>query len=716
MNIKINRKLETAQINLNDSNPEAALEILEDLDTTNLTETEYADYLLIKAEALILKNEYKHNLPSKAVELLRLTDDHNRYAMAKYLEGWQKQLHGQLQESRESLLEAYSSFQRCHNYSGSARTLNRLAYVYFSTGEVKLTIFTIKKAISYYEKVKQQTNTLRGRNNLAMTLFTMGRFREASEEYNKVENYLHLLKPKSVVCQQLGQAIVFAHQRKFDNAFTVMDEIKSNIKNFPREHVIYYQYLAWFYILENDFETAEKYLKKGFRMATSLGRKVPVVARMKQLMGEVDINYKRYQEASENLNDALDAALEINDKSIAGSCYLNLAKLDTINKNENDARDNFEKAIETFKSIEANYDLAVTRYYAAKSKIYNHSDNIGLLYLAKEYFKSEDITDFIKLIDLELNYFTSKAGSSKRTPITLTSCPQIISSNKKVVEQLDFARKIAPSQHNVLLSGETGTGKDLMARYIHYHSNFNGKFISINMAAIPTEMVEAELFGHAKGAYTGASSMKAGLFEEADNGTLYLNEIADTSPQLQAKLLEVLETHEVRRLGENKTHKVSFRLIAASNYNMKELIASNKFRPDLYYRLNEIPIRLIPLKERVDDIAILTKHFMKENGYIFNGENKYEEKLFDILSKKVWEGNIRELKAEVSNLCVVAELDIKRMLHLARERIEITEEGTLLKLLDKHGWNRREVARQMGISEATVRRKIKKYNFSEHQL
>ena len=155
-----------------------------------------------------------------------------------------------------------------------------------------------------------------------------------------------------------------------------------------------------------------------------------------------------------------------------------------------------------------------------------------------------------------------------------------------------MARNIAPSDMAVLLTGPSGVGKDLLAKYIHHYSGRTGRFILVNTPAIPDDMVESELFGHKRGAFTGADADKTGLIEEAEGGTLYLNEIGDASPKLQAKLLDVLESKKFRRLGETKARRVDFRIIAATNHNLEELIRQQRFRADLFHRLNQANLDL----------------------------------------------------------------------------------------------------------------------------
>src|SRR5260221_3750816 len=192
------------------------------------------------------------------------------------------------------------------------------------------------------------------------------------------------------------------------------------------------------------------------------------------------------------------------------------------------------------------------------------------------------------------------------------SSPRIVGTSAALRSVLDMVRVVAATDSTVLIEGETGTGKELVAQAIHNASQRVGRaFIKVNCAAIPLDLLESELFGHEKGAFTGAIAQKIGRFEMADKGTLFLDEVVDIPSALQPKLLRVLQEQEFERLGSGRTHKVDVRLVAATNRNLEKMIARGQFRSDLYYRLNVFPILLPPLRERREDIPALVTHFMK---------------------------------------------------------------------------------------------------------
>jgi len=227
--------------------------------------------------------------------------------------------------------------------------------------------------------------------------------------------------------------------------------------------------------------------------------------------------------------------------------------------------------------------------------------------------------------------------------------PNIITRNARMREMLAQVRQVVDSNIAISIEGETGCGKDLLARTLHYNSTRRDKrFISINCAALPETLLESELFGYKRGAFTGADRDKVGLFEEADGGTFFLDEIADMPPSIQAKILRVIEENELTRLGETTPRKVDVRILSATNKNLKDEIEARRFRQDLYYRLTALTFRLPPLRERKEDIPLLVTHFLRESGKVVSPE------VMKYLVSYDWPGNIRELDNEIKKLVLLA--------------------------------------------------------------
>jgi formate hydrogenlyase transcriptional activator len=232
---------------------------------------------------------------------------------------------------------------------------------------------------------------------------------------------------------------------------------------------------------------------------------------------------------------------------------------------------------------------------------------------------------------------------------------QIIGNSPALESVLDEVQRVAPTDSTVLIQGETGTGKELIARAVHDSSSrFARPFIKLNCAAIPFDLLESELFGHERGAFTGAIAQKVGRFELADKGTLFLDEVGDIPLGLQPKLLRVLQEQEFERLGGTRTHQVDVRLVAATNRNLAEMVKRNEFRSDLYYRLNVFPIPLPPLRERREDIPALVSHFVERYGRRMGKQIEHiPPDTMSALSSHPWPGNIRELQNFIERSVIV---------------------------------------------------------------
>ena len=304
----------------------------------------------------------------------------------------------------------------------------------------------------------------------------------------------------------------------------------------------------------------------------------------------------------------------------------------------------------------------------------------------------------------------------------------VVGISKPFKDVLALIDKVAPTEATVLLTGESGTGKEVMARAIHLRSQRADKpFVPVNCAAIPRELLESELFGHVKGAFTGAIKDRKGKFELANGGTLLLDEISELSIELQAKLLRVIQERIVEPVGAEITREIDIRLIAASNIDLKMRVAQGKFREDLYYRLNIIPIEIPALRDRVDDIPVLIREFL--NRFSPDQKIDLDERLLTMLAGYTWPGNIRELENLIERLVILRKSNLLTPADLPPEfgkpRHSIPElkpqgfDGNLtfheaqkkiiIEALDKHAWNRSRAARHLDIPRHVLIYRMKKY-------
>ncbi len=304
---------------------------------------------------------------------------------------------------------------------------------------------------------------------------------------------------------------------------------------------------------------------------------------------------------------------------------------------------------------------------------------------------------------------------------------QILGKSKPMREVFDLIRRVADSQTNVLITGESGTGKELAAKAIHFNSDRrSGPFVPVNCAAIPEMLLESELFGHMKGAFTDAKGDKRGLFEEAHGGTLFLDEISELPVMLQAKLLRAIQEKEIRRVGSTKSIAVDVRIIAATNLSLTDEVKAKRFREDLYYRLNVIEIRMPPLRERREDILLLVDAFLKKCAEAGRKAVKgIAESALALLVDYPWPGNVRELENVIERAVTltrgekVTSEDLPPAIHGSRGDRKVIDDAAdrtlpldevekeyILRILDKTGGNKYQAAQILGIDRKTLYRKL----------
>jgi two-component system response regulator AtoC len=298
-------------------------------------------------------------------------------------------------------------------------------------------------------------------------------------------------------------------------------------------------------------------------------------------------------------------------------------------------------------------------------------------------------------------------------------------------EIYSLVRRIADNNATVMLTGESGTGKEVLARAIHQQSNrANKPFVAVNCAAIPSELLESELFGHEKGAFTGAIATKVGKFELATGGTLFLDEVSSMRLDLQAKILRALQEREVERVGGTRTIKIDVRVIAATNRDLKQAVEQGTFREDLFYRLNVVPVLLPPLRQRRDDIPLLVEHFLAKYNRDFNRKVKgFSAGATAALYQYDWPGNVRELENVIERAVALAQSetislrelpleisilggnvveDIQKAGLTLREARSNFERQYILNILEKVQWNQTEASRILGLHRNTLAWKLQR--------
>ncbi len=354
---------------------------------------------------------------------------------------------------------------------------------------------------------------------------------------------------------------------------------------------------------------------------------------------------------------------------------------------------------------------------------------------ADGYIKKPCVEKELQIALQRLQEYRSLLGANfylRRTQDLIYRFDDIIGDSQALKKVLSVVKKVAYSNASILIEGETGTGKELIAGAVHYNSGRSEKpFIKVNCAALQDTLLESELFGHEKGAFTGADKQRIGRFEQANFGTIFLDEIGDMSPSTQAKVLRVLQEQEFERVGGTKTIKVDVRVISASNKDLREEIAAKSFRDDLYYRLNVVNIYIPPLRERREDILPLAKYFLRRfSGEMSKKVTGFTSEAESLLREYEWPGNIRELRNTLERSVLLSEKDWIRPDDLSlhgldgmeplnnAEKFQMPEGGIplvemekklILDALEKANWVQKEAAQYLGVSRRVMHYKIQKF-------
>lgn len=367
--------------------------------------------------------------------------------------------------------------------------------------------------------------------------------------------------------------------------------------------------------------------------------------------------------------------------------------------------------------------------YASMESAIEALNKGAFAYLLKQA-RNEEIRQFVRKA-VEMRKLQSENKFLKQELKRKLSDRPIIGNSEKIRRIFELIDKVAQTDSTIMIYGESGTGKELVAREIHSRSlRSNGPFVSINCGALPETLLESELFGHVRGSFTGAVRDKEGLFAVAKGGTFFLDEVGETSPAIQVKLLRVLQEREIIPVGGVKPIKVDVRLIAATNADLERQVESGKFRADLFYRLNVIPIRIPPLRERRDDIPLLVGHFLKTYCEAQGKPLKQVTKqAFDYLLRYDWPGNVRELENVIERAVILQEGDqigpedlperVRGGLSEHRDdlvtasnlTLEELERRYILKVLDQTGWQKKKAAQILGINASTLYRKLQRYGY-----
>jgi DNA-binding NtrC family response regulator len=376
--------------------------------------------------------------------------------------------------------------------------------------------------------------------------------------------------------------------------------------------------------------------------------------------------------------------------------------------------------------------IIMTAYATQKTAI--EALNSGAYYYLIKRAKNEEIKMVIRSA-LDMHKVKTENVYLKKQLKKKEDFKEIIGKSEEIQAVFNLVNKVADTDSTILIGGESGTGKELIAKAIHYRSGRAGQpFVSINCGALPENLLESELFGHVKGSFTGAIRDKDGMFKVASGGTFFLDEVGETTLAIQVKLLRVLQEREIIPVGGTAPIKVDVRLIAATNSDLEKAVKEERFRADLYYRLNVIPVLIPPLRDRRDDIPLLVDHFLRLAGDRTGRRKSISKVSMDLLCAYDWPGNVRELENVIERAVILQEgdeitpenLPVKVCNHLSERRRVVMDEAQmtldelekeyLVSVLEETGWQKKKASAILGINASTLYRKIQRYGLSQERL
>src|SRR2546422_3283667 len=396
------------------------------------------------------------------------------------------------------------------------------------------------------------------------------------------------------------------------------------------------------------------------------------------------------------------------------------------------------EVLENVKKINSSIPVIILSA-AGQTKTVVDSMKIGAADFLVKPFEEQELELAIQNV-FEKQKLKEEVKTLKRQLDSYVEAGDILSTNPKVLRIKEIAKQVADTDVPVLISGESGVGKEVLARFIHTHSSRHDKpFVKVNCAALPNELLESELFGYERGAFTGALNEKPGKFELADKGTILLDEIGEMTPHLQAKLLHVLQDSEYTRLGGKRTIRVDARVLASTNINLEENVANGKFREDLYFRLNVIRVDIPPLRERREDIPVLCNYFlMKYRERYKSSVDEIPPHVLDAFVRFDWPGNIRQLENAIKRYLILPDLettlaevreqqanstpvpvkpkeDNMSLKDVGTRAAEQAEKELVLRVLEETSWNRKQAARRLNICYKALLNKLKRWQIDNRQ-
>lgn len=704
---------------------------------TERTDALAGEFRCLEARMHYLSNDYRHALTSArlATAILSPLGETEELAEAFLITGKSLVALGNYREAETAYTDAESLYRRCDNTTGRIDAINQLARVYFIRAEYKSALKNLLEAARLTELNGDRKSLAFLWGNIGRVYTFMGEFTKAQDAlaFNiELSDELGDIKEKARAQMSLGY--IEMQSNLFEKAQQHLDEAYLTVirEKMTRSVVIGQTYLGELQLRCREYHTARKYLNEAIDGARKLAPESSLMLAPVRLLAELELAEKQYGEARHLANSALALAEKIEEPLEKGATLRTLAQLalaetTEIESNCSESRRLFQQAMELFFETDARYEQAETLVLMSNCALGSERRQLANLFRAADLYRRLGIRSKYEKTQARINRTDTGTTMQKPSREEQGDAPKIVTSNKRMKKILEQLAHAAHSELPVLLTGETGTGKDLLAKYYHAQTDRPGDFVAVNCAAFPDTLLEAELFGYRKGAFTGAGADKDGLLHRANGGTFFLDEIGEMSLVSQAKLLTVIETCRTRRLGDTNEESLDIRFIAATNCNLADMVAKGTFRRDLYFRLTGITFAIPPLSQRPEDIPLLLQHFLTKEG-VAGADKRLDPELISEFTSRSWPGNVRQLESEVKKLVlfktianedslgdlagvIVQNESSADTLSLVNQ-VEQFEKALIIKALRRANGNKSQAARSLAIHESTLRAKMKRYDLT----
>ncbi len=649
---------------------------------------------------------------------------------------------GELNEAERAFRDAESISRRINNQEVRGNALNRLAQLCCMRSDMPQAITFLKDSLEIAHERQDIRRMAFLYGNLGRVHSFIGNSNDAVENLkmnirlsNECNDEIEVIKAS------LSLGYEYTRLGMFTSADELFTEVEASLsqQSAPHEEAILHVYRAELAVKQRRYDTARANLSEARSISERLSSASDIFGRVLRGLAELALAENEWRRALKLAKDAEAIFVRLGENiDIGALCRIQAEALYQIDSSGNNKTvvGLLHRSLDLLENARATVELAATLEWVGSVELFSAHKRLAYLFRAEEIYArrsdrrgAERISKFIASAP-EFSSGYQVAETSKKTlepRVTnsefefLTVSPRI----QKIVAQLSLIRT---SDLPILLTGATGVGKGRMARYYHDMVNPGRPFVALNVTNVPETLLESELFGHTKGAYTDAVASAEGLLAAANGGTLFLDEIGEMPPSLQMRLLNVIEEKQFRPLGSTEVVKVEFVLITATNRNLKEMVDRREFRRDLYHRLDGFSFEIPALRERKEDIPFLLEHFLKKYG-LLNAGQEVDPELKRRFVSHSWPGNVRELENTVKRMkafsslvkagslleLVQGALDSEQEIETVDlfSQVERFERDLIFEALITAGWNKSEAARQLGVHESTLRAKMKRYQLEK---